>query len=60
MPDPEPDRDTLMEMEAEARRNHFFPVADEDVDFADEWDDAESSAYHDRIEAGLEDSTDGN
>jgi hypothetical protein len=32
----------------------FRPVADEDVDFADEWDDAESSAYHDRVEAGLE------
>ena len=26
----------------------------EDVDFADEWDDAVSSAYHDRVEAGLE------
>lgn len=31
-----------------------FPIADEDVDFADEWDDEISGQYHDRIEAGLE------
>jgi hypothetical protein len=29
----EPDWDTVMEMEAESRRDHFFPVADEDVTF---------------------------
>jgi hypothetical protein len=46
---------------AEAKRDHFFPVADEDEDFADEWDDADSNAYQDRVEAGLEqeDSSDG-
>jgi hypothetical protein len=51
---PEPDRDTMMEMEAESRRDHFFPVADEDTDFADEWDSADSNAYQARVEAGLE------
>jgi hypothetical protein len=62
MPDPEPDRDTVTEMEAESRRDHFFPVADEDEDFTGEWDDADSNAYQDRVEAGMEqeDSSDGN
>ena len=31
-----------------------FLIAGEDVDFADEWDDEDSSRYHDRVEAGLE------
>jgi hypothetical protein len=61
MPESEPDWDTILEQRAESERDHFFPVADEDTDFADEWDDAESSAYVARVEAGLEqeDSSDG-
>jgi hypothetical protein len=30
------------------------PEAELDADWLDEWDDAESSAYHARVEAGLE------
>lgn len=37
-----------------AIRDQAPVIADEEVDFADEWDDEESSAYHDRVEAGLE------
>jgi hypothetical protein len=46
----------------ESERDHFFPIADEDVDFADEWDSEDSNRYQDRVEAGLEqeDSSDGN
>ena len=39
---------------AAERRDQAFLIADEDVDFADEWDDADSAAYHARVEAGLE------
>ena len=35
-------------------RHWADPAPDADADFADEWDDEESSAYQDRAEAGLE------
>jgi hypothetical protein len=40
----------------EAGGGLYYPdsAEDEDEDFTDEWDDAESSAYVARVEAGLE------
>ena len=38
---------------AEEGRDRAVDIANEDADFADEWDDADSNRFQDRVDAGL-------